>query len=74
MSELIDRAAKLTRRAKRIEWELMFWLALYKVTRFGLHGLVLAMIRRTLGQAQANNKKAIMCNKEMRRVRRIRRG
>ena len=74
MSELIDRAAKLTRRAKRIERELMFWLVLYKVTRFGLHGLVLAMIRRTLVKAQENNKKAIMCNKEMRRVRRIRRG
>lgn len=74
MSELIDRAAKLTRRAKRIERSLKFWLALYKVTRFGLHGLVLAMIRRTIEKAQANNKKAIMCNKEMRRVRRIRRG
>lgn len=74
MSELIDRAAKLTRRAKRIERSLKFWLALYKVTRFGLHGLVLAMIRRTIVKAQENNKKAIMCNKEMRRVRRIRRG
>ena len=74
MSELIDRAAKLTRRAKRIERALKFWLALYKVTRFGLHGLVLVMIRRTIEKAQENNKKAIMCNKEMRRVRRIRRG
>lgn len=74
MSELIDRAAKLTRRAKRIERALKFWLALSQVTRFGIHGFVLAMIRRTISQAQENNKKAIMCNKEMRRVRRIRRG
>ena len=74
MSELIDRAAKLTRRAKRIERALKFWLALSQVTRFGLHGFVLAMIRRTISKAQENNKKAIMCNKEMRRVRRIRRG
>lgn len=74
MSELIDRAAKLTRRAKRIERALKFWLALYKVTRFGVHGFVLAMIRRTIEKAQENNKKAIMCNKEMRRIRRIRRG
>ena len=74
MSELIDRAAKLTRRAKRIERALKFWLSLYKVTRFGIHGFVLAMIRRTIAKAQENNKKAIMCNKEMRRVRRIRRG
>ena len=74
MIELIDRAAKLTRRAKRIERALKFWLALSQVTRFGLHGFVLAMIIRTLSKARENNTKAIMCNKEMRRVRRIRRG
>lgn len=74
MKELIDRAAKLSHRAKRIERALKFWLAISQVTRFGLHGLVLAMIRRTLERARVNNDKAIRVNKEMRRMRRIRRG
>lgn len=74
MNELIDRAAKLSCRAKRIERALNFWLAISAITRFGLHGFVLAMIRRTIRKANENNAQAIRCNKEMRRVRNMRHG
>ena len=74
MKQVIDTADKLTKRARRIERALKFWLALHEVTKFGLHGFVLWRIRRNLEKAQANNSRAVQVNRELRRVRRMRNG
>ena len=61
---------ELTRTGRRIQFALNFWTRVAAVTRFGLHGFVLWMIRRAYGRAVEFNMIAQAHNRRERKERR----
>lgn len=58
------------RQAKRLNFCLKFWLRIASVTRFGIHGFIQMMIRRTLGKIAKYNECATQFNRQVRKERR----
>jgi hypothetical protein len=65
-----EKRDELTRKGVRIQFALNFWTRVAAVTRFGLHGFVLWMIRRAYGRAVEFNRIAQAHNRRERKERR----
>ena len=69
-SSVYKKNDELTRTGRRIQFALNFWTRVAAVTRFGLHGFVLWMIRRAYGRAVEFNMIAQAHNRRERKERR----
>ena len=69
-SSIYKKHDELTRKGRRIQLALNFWTRVAAVTRFGLHGFVLWMIRRAYGRAVEFNMIAQAHNRRERKERR----
>ena len=69
-SNIYNKHDELTRKGRRIQFALNFWTRVAAVTRFGLHGFVLWMIRRAYGRAVEFNMIAQAHNRRERKERR----
>ena len=69
-SSIYNKHDELTRNGMRIQFALNFWTRVAAVTRFGLHGFVLWMIRRSYKRAVEFNMIAQAHNRRERKERR----
>lgn len=69
-SSIYNEHDELTRKGMRIQFALNFWTRVATVTRFGLHGFVLWMIRRSYKRAVEFNTIAQAYNRRERKERR----
>ena len=69
-SSIYKKHDELARRGMRIQFALNFWTRVATVTRFGLHGFVLWMIRRAYRRAVEFNTIAQAHNRRERKERR----
>lgn len=69
-NEIIKKQDSFIRQAKRLNFCLKFWTGIASVTRFGIHGFIQMMIRRTLGKIAKYNERATQFNRQIRKERR----